>query len=345
LREKAEELQAKGRAYREGEAIIFKVEKGRNIDFDDIIHGKITTNTDAIKDQVMIKSDGSPTYNFSCVIDDVSLEITHVLRGDDHISNTPKQILFYEALELTPPKFGHMPLILGPDGAKLSKRHGGVSVEEYRREGFLPEALANYLILLGWFPGEDHEILSLEEAVKRFDIDDMSDVQAKFDIHKLRWLNSEYIMKKKPEELLPLLKEHLLAAHIDISEVTDDYLMKLIDLYMIRMKALSDFVELTECFFKDDFTVDEEGKKKFLDVEGNRENIRIFADRLERLEDFSHENIEKICREIAEERSLKAAQIIHPTRLAISGKTKGPGLFEMMELLGKAKVLKRMRGI
>ena len=344
-REKAEELQAKGRAYREGEAIIFKVEKGRNIDFDDIIHGKITTNTDAIKDQVMIKSDGSPTYNFSCVIDDVSLEITHVLRGDDHISNTPKQILFYEALELTPPKFGHMPLILGPDGAKLSKRHGGVSVEEYRREGFLPEALANYLILLGWFPGEDHEILSLEEAVKRFDIDDMSDVQAKFDIHKLRWLNSEYIMKKKPEELLPLLKEHLLAAHIDISEVTDDYLMKLIDLYMIRMKALSDFVELTECFFKDDFTVDEEGKKKFLDVEGNRENIRIFADRLERLEDFSHENIEKICREIAEERSLKAAQIIHPTRLAISGKTKGPGLFEMMELLGKAKVLKRMRGI
>jgi glutamyl-tRNA synthetase len=344
-REKAEALLAKGKAYREGEAIIFKLEKGRNIDFDDIIHGKITTNTDTIKDQVMIKSDGSPTYNFACVIDDISLEITHVLRGDDHISNTPKQILFYEALELAPPKFGHMPLILGPDGAKLSKRHGGVSVEEYKREGFLPEALANYLILLGWFPGEDHEILSLEEAVKLFDINDMSDVQAKFDIHKLRWLNSEYIMKKKPEELLPLLKEHLLAAHIDVSEVTDDYLIKLIDLYKIRMKALSDFVELTECFFKGDFAMDEEGKKKFLDKEGNRVNIRIFADRLEKLEDFSHENIEKICRDIAEERSLKAAQIIHPTRLAISGKTKGAGLFEMMELLGKAKVLKRMRGI
>jgi glutamyl-tRNA synthetase len=344
-REKAEELLAKGKAYREGEAIIFKLEKGRNIEFDDLIHGKITTNTDTIKDQVMIKSDGSPTYNFSCVIDDISLEITHVLRGDDHISNTPKQMLFYEALELTPPKFGHMPLILGPDGAKLSKRHGGVSVEEYKREGFLPEALANYLILLGWFPGEDHEILSLEEAVNLFDIDDMSDVQAKFDIQKLRWLNGEYIMKKKSEELLLLLKEHLLAAKTDISEVNDDFLLKLIDLYKIRMKALSEFVELTECFFKDDFTMDEKGQKKFLDKEGNKENIRIFADGLEGLEDFSHENIEKICRDIAEERSLKAAQIIHPTRLAISGKTKGAGLFEMMELLGKAKVLERMRGI
>jgi len=344
-REKAEEILAKGKAYKEGEAIIFKVEKSRDVEFNDIIHGKIMTNTDTIKDQVMIKSDGSSTYNFSCVIDDVYLEITHVLRGDDHISNTPKQILFYEALELTPPKFGHMPLILGPDGAKLSKRHGGVSVEEYKREGFLPEALANYLILLGWFPGEDHEILSLDEAVRLFDIDDMSDVQAKFDIQKLRWLNSEYIMKEKTEELLPLLKGQLSAAKIDISGVTDEYFLKLIDLYKVRMKTLSDFAELTECFFKDDFTMDEEGKKKFLDKEENKENIRIFADRLEGLEDFSHENIEKTCRDIAEERGLKAAGIIHPTRIAISGKTKGAGLFEMMELLGKEKVLERMRGI
>lgn len=344
-REEAEVILSKGKAYREGEAIIFKVEKGREVEFEDILHGKITTNTDTIKDQVMIKSDGSPTYNFSCVVDDISLEITHVLRGDDHISNTPKQILFYEALGHTLPKFGHMPLILGPDGAKLSKRHGGVSVEEYKREGFLPEALANYLILLGWFPGEDQEILSLEEAVKLFDINDMSDVQAKFDIQKLRWLNGEYIMKEKSEKLLPLIKEQLNAAKVDISEVADEYLTKLIDLYRIRMKTLSEFVGLTECFFKDDFRMDEEGKKKFLDKEGNRENIKIFADRLEGLEDFSQANIEKICRDIAEERSLKAAEIIHPTRLAISGRTKGAGLFEMMELLGKEKVLERMRGI
>ncbi|HEA65181.1 MAG TPA: glutamate--tRNA ligase, partial [Candidatus Aminicenantes bacterium] len=165
-REKAEQILAKEKAYKEGEAIIFKVEKGRTIEVNDMIHGKIAVKTDDIKDQVMIKSDGSPTYNFACVVDDAYMEITHIFRGDDHISNTPKQMLFYEALELTPPKFGHMPLILGQDGAKLSKRHGGVSVEEYKREGFLPEALANYLILLGWFPGEDREVLSMDEAVK-----------------------------------------------------------------------------------------------------------------------------------------------------------------------------------
>lgn len=344
-REKAEQILAKGKAYKEGEAIIFKVEKGRTIEVNDMIHGKIAVNTDDIKDQVMIKSDGSPTYNFACVVDDAYMEITHILRGDDHISNTPKQTLFYEALELTPPKFGHMPLILGQDGAKLSKRHGGVSVEEYKREGFLPEALANYLILLGWFPGEDREVLSMDEAVKLFDISDMSDVQAKFDIQKLRWLNGEYIMKKTTEELLPLIKDQLLTAGFDMSGVTDDYISKLVDLYKIRIKTLRELGDLADWFFKDDFTMDEEGKRKYLDKEENKDNIRIFADRLDGLEDFSHENIEKICRDIAEERELKAADIIHPTRLAISGKTRGAGLFEVMELLGKEKVIKRMRGI
>jgi glutamyl-tRNA synthetase len=344
-REKAEQILAKEKAYKEGEAIIFKVEKGRTIEVNDMIHGKIAVNTDDIKDQVMIKSDGSPTYNFACVVDDAYMEITHILRGDDHISNTPKQTLFYEALELTPPKFGHMPLILGQDGAKLSKRHGGVSVEEYKREGFLPEALANYLILLGWFPGEDREVLSMDEAVKLFDISDMSDVQAKFDIQKLRWLNGEYIMKKSTEELLPLIKDQLLTAGFDMSGVTDDYISKLVDLYKIRIKTLRELGDLADWFFKDDFTMDEEGKRKYLDKEENKDNIRIFADRLDGLEDFSHENIEKICRDIAEERELKAADIIHPTRLAISGKTRGAGLFEVMELLGKEKVIKRMRGI
>ena len=344
-REKAEEILAKGKAYKEGEAVIFKVEKGRRIEVDDMIHGKIAVNTEDIKDQVMIKSDESPTYNFACVVDDTYMEITHILRGDDHISNTPKQILFYEAMELTPPKFGHMPLILGQDGAKLSKRHGGVSVEEYKKEGFLPGALANYLILLGWFPGEDREVLSLDEAVKLFDISDMSDVQAKFDIQKLRWLNGEYIMKEKTEELLPLIKDQLLTAGFDISGVKDDYISKLVDLYKIRIKTLSEFWDLADWFFKDDFKTDEEGKKKYLEKEENRENVKIFADRLEGLEVFSHENIEEICREIAEERELKAADIIHPTRMAISGKTRGAGLFETMELLGKEKVIKRMRGI
>ncbi len=342
-KKEAERILSAGKAYREGEAIIFKVESGRTIEIDDMVHGKITFNTDEIKDQVMIKSDGSPAYNFCCVVDDAQLGITHIIRGDDHISNTPKQILFYEAFGLIPPKFGHMPLMMGTDGAKLSKRHGGVSVEEYKKEGFLPEALANYLILLGWSPGEDREVISLEEAVKIFDIADISDVQAKFDVQKLRWLNGEYIIKKKTEELLPFVKEHLLAGGVNVSKLSDEYIIKLINLYKIRVKTLSEFVELTDCFFKDDFIIDEKGKKKYLVKEQNKKNINIFADKLEDLEEFSHENIEKTCRRLAEEKGLKAGDIIHPTRMAISGKMQGAGLFEMMEVLGKSKVLKRMR--
>lgn len=342
-RQKAEKILASGKAYREGEAVIFRVEKNRVIKVEDMIHGKLTFETDTIKDQVMIKSDGSPTYNFACVVDDSAMKVTHILRGDDHISNIPKQILFYEALNETPPRFGHMPLILGPDGAKLSKRHGGVSVEEYRRQGFLPEALVNHLILLGWFPGEEHEVLTLEEAVKLFDIKDMSAVQAKFDIQKLMWLNSQHIIRKNPRELLPLIKEKLLEKAVELSDVDDSFLLKLIELYKIRMKTINDFVDLTECFFHDDFNIEEQAKKKHLEKPENRNNIKLFAQRLESLPSFNHQEIEEACRSLAEEKGIKASALIHPTRAAISGRTTGAGLFEMMELLGKKRCLERMR--
>jgi glutamyl-tRNA synthetase len=344
-RQKAEELVADGKAYREGEAVLFRVEKGRTVEYDDFIHGRISVRTDDIKDQVLIKSDGSPSYNFACVIDDAELAITHILRGDDHISNTPKQILFYEAFGLVPPRLGHMPLILGPDGAKLSKRHGGVSVEEYRKEGYLPGALVNHLILLGWYPGEEHDVITLEEAVKMFDIVQMGDVQAKFDLQKLRWLNAAHIMKKAPADLLPLIKDQLITAGIPLSGVSDDYLLRLIALYQIRLKTLRDFVGMTDCFFRDDFAVEEEGRKKYLSKPENIENIRLLADRLEALPSFTAAEMEAACRKLAEEKGLKPAGLIHPARLAISGKTSGAGLFEMMELLGKEKVLRRLRGV
>jgi glutamyl-tRNA synthetase len=344
-REKAEELVSRGRAYREGDAVLFQVEKGRAIEYKDLVHGPISVLTDDIKDQVLIKSDGSPSYNFACVIDDAELGITVILRGDDHISNTPKQILFYEAFGLTPPSFGHMPLILGPDGAKLSKRHGGVSVEEYRREGYLPEALVNHLILLGWYPGEDHEVLTLDEAARMFEISQMGAVQAKFDVQKLRWLNAAHIMKKTAAELLPLIKAHLAAAGVSLGGVSAEYLLRLIDLYKIRLKTLREFVEMTECFFRDDYAVEEAGKRKYLDRPENRENLKILADRIEALEPFSPVALESLFRRMAEERALKPAALIHPARMAVSGRTSGAGLFEMMELLGKEKVLNRMRGV
>ena len=341
-KEKAEAMVADGRAYREGEAILFKVIPGRTIEVRDRIHGMITFQTDAYKDQVMIKSDGSPAYNFSCVVDDSFLGITHILRGDDHLSNTPKQILFYEALGLPIPEFGHMPLILGQDGAKLSKRHGGVSVQEYRKEGFLPEALANYLILLGWTPKDGKEIMPLETAVKEFEIDAMNDVQAKFDVQKLRWINGEYIMARPAQALLPLIKEHLREAGFDLAGADDGYIARALELYRVRIKTLGEFAVMADYFFRDDYPLEEAGLKHIAGAE-SRGYLDEFADRLEKLERFTHEGIEGVCRAMAEEKGLKVGSVIHPTRMAVSGKTKGAGLFEMMEVLGKSRVLERMR--
>ena len=340
-REKAEGLVAAGRAYRDGEAVLFRVEPGRTIELKDMIHGVITFQTETIKDQVLIKSDGSPAYNFSCVVDDAHLGITHILRGDDHVSNTPKQILFYEALGLPIPEFGHMPLILGRDGAKLSKRHGGVSVREYRDEGFLPEALANYLILLGWMPKDGKEIMPQERAVREFEITSMNDVQAKFDLDKLRWINSEYICAAPDERLLPLVKDRLKAAGFDLSGRDDVYVAKVLGLYRVRIKTLAELPAMTDFFFRDDFAM-EEGRSQ-LERPGARESVGFFAARLEALAEFRHDALESTCRELAAEKGLKPADIIHPTRAAVSGRTKGAGLFEMMEVLGKETVVKRMR--
>ncbi len=341
-RTKAAELVAAGLAYKDGEAVLFKVAPGRTIAYDDLIHGPISVESDTLKDQVLIKSDGSPTYNFSCVVDDSFMGITHILRGDDHISNTPKQIIFYEAFGLTPPRFGHMPLILGPDGSKLSKRHGGVSVEEYKREGFLPEALANYLILLGWMPRDGREVMPPEEAVRIFEISEMNDVQAKFDMAKLRWLNAEYIMKAPNERLVPLVRKCLETAGLATAAFPDDYLSRVLDLYKVRAKTIAEFPPMIDCFFRDDFPSDEDGLKHLASPE-SRAHLAALADRLAGLSDFSHAAIEDLFRRYADERAIKLGPIVHPVRMAVSGKTKGAGLFEMMEVLGRDRVVARLR--
>ncbi len=341
-RASAEELIKSGKAYREGEAYIFRMPARRAVEIDDMIHGKVSFNTDDIKDQVMIKSDGSPAYNFCCVVDDAYLKITHIIRGDDHLSNTPKQVLFYEALGLKAPEFGHMPLIMGADGAKLSKRHGGVSVEEYKTEGYLPGALVNYLLLLGWSPGGDREMLTLDEAIKIFDIKNMTGVQAKFDLQKLRWMNGEYLAKEKAENLLGPVKRQMAGAKRP-ANCPDDVLLRLIDLYKVRMKTLAEFIPATDHFFRDDYQVDEGGLEKHLKPADSKKILLEFADLLDKIDDFSHARLEEACRSMAEAKKIKAGQIIHPTRVAISGKTTGAGLFEMMEILGKSRVIERMR--
>ena len=342
-REYAENLLKQGKAYKDGEAIIFKVEKNKTIEIEDQIHGKITFNTNDIKDQVMIKSDGSSAYNFSCVVDDAYQKCTHIIRGDDHISNTPKQVLFYEALGYSVPKFAHIPLIMGNDGTKLSKRHGAVAVEEYKKQGILPEALFNYLLLLGWSFGDDKEIFSVKEAIDCFELTNVNDVQVKFDTQKLRWMNGEYIAKTEKKDLFCLLKERIINSGVSIDNINDEKLDKLIDLYKTRAKTLLEFVNLTNCFFKEDYPIDEKGQRKYLEPEECKDNISLFLKELEKLEEFSSKNIEDICRNISEQNNIKASKIIHPTRMAISGQTVGAGLFEMMEVLGKHTVLKRMK--
>ena len=342
-REKAESLAASGRAYREGEAILYRVAPGRKIAYDDLIHGRIEVDTENIKDQVLIKSDGSPAYNFCCVVDDSELGITHILRGDDHISNTPKQILFYEAFGLVPPRFGHMPLILGPDGSKLSKRHGGVSVAEYKAEGFLPEALANYLIFLGWTPPDGREILSLAEAARLFSIDRMNDVQAKFDLVKLKWMNGEYIMAKDTAALAPLIQDQLRRDGYDYDFSDPGRWEAVVDLYKIRIKTLREAGPMVEFFFREDFPVDEEGRKKHLAAPEKKALLAGLATRIEALPEFTAAGLEALYRGLAAERNIKVAELIHPTRMAVSGLTKGAGLFEIMAVLGRGTVVDRLR--
>ena len=342
-REKAETLVSSGRAYRDGAAILFRVLPGRKIAYDDLIHGRIEVETENIKDQVLIKSDGSPAYNFCCVVDDTELGITHILRGDDHISNTPKQILFYEAFGVSLPRFGHMPLILGPDGSKLSKRHGGVSVAEYKAEGFLPEALANYLIFLGWTPPDGREILELGEAARLFSVDRMNDVQARFDLVKLKWMNGEYIMRKETPALVPLLRDQLRRDGLGFDSADDVRWAAIADLYKIRIKTLREFGPMVDFFFRDDFPVDEDGRKKHLESPEHKALLADLDARIETLPEFSAAALEALYRSTAAERNIKASELIHPTRMAVSGRTKGAGLFEIMAILGRETVLRRMR--
>lgn len=341
-KEYAQKLVERALAYLEGPAVIFRVEKGRKVFFDDMIRGRVEFSTDDIKDQVLIKSDGTPTYNFACVVDDHEMKITHVIRGDDHISNTPKQVMLYEALGLPMPKFAHIPLILSKDGGRLSKRHGATSIFEYKNMGFLPEALVNYLSLMGWSPGNDIEVLPIDKIIELFDIKDVNKTGAIFDMDKLNWMNSQYLAAKSDEELAALISGHMTDTGVKLEEGRD-LLLKIIGLYKVRIKTLSDFVTMTDFFFSDKYSVDEKAVSKYFSSAESKRVVEDFSSRLEKLDAFSHDAIELLCRTMAEEKGLKAAQIIHPTRVAISGKTTGAGLFEMMEVLGKDRVLERMR--
>ncbi len=324
----------------------FRVPEGET-KFNDIIHGEITFRNQEIEDFIILRSDGTPTYNFACAIDDHDMGITHVIRGDDHISNTPKQILIYRAFGWSIPEFAHLPMILGPDRKKLSKRHGATSVLEFREEGFLPEALFNFLALLGWSPGDDREIISKEEMIKVFDIKDCRKSASIFDRKKLLWMNSEYIKMKNIDELielsLPFLRQEKWWK--EEYEKNHEYLKKVIELTRERAKVLRDIPYLIEYFYRDDFGYDIEAVERYYADSRVFEGLEEIKSEFEKQEEWKEETIEKIVRGVADRLGEKHAFLIHPLRLAMTGRKVGPSLFTLMELLGKEKCIERIRRV
>jgi glutamyl-tRNA synthetase len=321
----------------ERHAIRFIVPSGRTT-FQDLVHGEISLDHGSIDDFVLLRSDGYPTYHLSVVVDDMDMKITHVIRGDDHISNTPKQILLYGAFDSIPPSFGHLPLILGPDKKRLSKRHGAVAVEEYQNQGILPEALTNFLALLGWNPGDESEIFSLEELTQEFDLARAGGSNAVFDFKKLLWMNGRYMSSLSLERILEAVEPFL--QNKDWTK--DPQFPQRVDLMRTRAVTLVELVQMLEPFYREDFSYDAKGLEKTRKESGLKPLLEEFTRGLSSLPDWEIGTLETYLRTFTETKGIKAAVLIHPVRLAVSGKTSGPGLFELLHSMGKEGTIHRL---
>jgi glutamyl-tRNA synthetase len=306
---------------------------------DDLVKGPIFFSNAELDDLVLQRGDGVPTYNFAVVIDDVTMNISHVIRGDDHVNNTPRQVLIYQALGATLPLFGHVPMILGPDRARLSKRHGATSVMAYRDMGYLPEALVNYLVRLGWSHG-DQEIFSREELINTFSLENVGKAAGVFNAEKLLWLNAHYIKEKRPEELVPLVVP-LLSAH-GYPPRSAAYLAKAIATLQSRSQTLADMARSMGIYLVDQVAYDPEATKKFLTAEMKQPFAELLT-ALERLDGFAEKTLDATFHEVADKLGLKLGKLAQPVRVALTGATVSPGLFELIEVLGKETVLGRLR--
>ena len=339
-RQYADQLHSEGKAYKEGEAVILKVIE-KPIKIYDLIRGEIVVDSKEIKDQVLMKSDGSPTYSFACVIDDALMEITCVIRGEDHISNTPKQILIYEALGFKVPKFAHLPLILDPEGGRMSKRAGATAVTEYRTQGYLSQAIVNYLMLLGWSPGNNQEKILMASALKTFSIKKINKAGAAFSLEKLQWLNSQYIKEmdsaRLSEALMPLVAQKYPQAGVKLKD-----LEQMAQLYKGRMNTLLDFLDWTDFIFNEKVHFDEDVKAKHLTQNRGKE-FNLLAERLAAVNDFNVKSAEEAFRAVVAQLGIEAGVLVHPVRVALTGKAVGPGLFDTMVLLGKERTIRRLK--
>lgn len=308
----------------------------------DLIRGAVTFENQQLDDLIIQRSDGFPTYNFAVVVDDVTMNITHVIRGDDHLNNTPRQIQLYRALGHKPPEFAHLPMILGPDKTKLSKRHGATAVTEYKDLGYLPEALVNYLARLGWSSG-DQEIFTLSELIEKFSLENVGKAAAVFNPEKLLWLNHHYIQQADRGRLAKLLIELLKKNGIvsDNEKFETSWLEKLVGLLQERSHTLVEMKSSSVPFIADSIQIDEKARAKFLTPE-TQPLLAALRDRLAAIEPFTHAEIEAVFNSLVAEKGLKLGKIAQPVRVALTGGTVSPGIYEVIEVMGKQKTLRRI---
>ena len=324
-------------------ALRFKAPQTGQTVVDDLIKGKIVFDNTVLDDLIILRSNGYPTYNFSVVVDDALMRITHVVRGDDHLTNTPRQVPMFQALGYPVPQFGHLPMILGADKARLSKRHGATSVMAYKEMGYLPDALVNYLVRLGWSHG-DQELFTRLELIEKFNWNNVQTSAAVFNPDKLIWMNAEYMKLSPPEQvaqaLMPFLEK---AGLLDSAHpVPLEWVVQLVLLVRERAKTLVEMVEWVRPYFGEAVTWEEEAAKKFL-TSANAPVLRKLLDRFLSLPGFSKQGWEEQFKRLVEEEGMKMGQLAQPVRVALTGRTASPGLFDVMEVLGRDRTLSRLR--
>jgi glutamyl-tRNA synthetase len=319
-------------------AIRFRVSPGTTA-WDDAVYGRISFDNADIEDFVVLRSDGTPVYNMAVVSDDIAMQISHVLRGDDHISNTPKQILLYRALAAHVPVFAHLPMILGPDGRRLSKRHGATAVGEYRTQGILSDALVNFLALLGWSPGEDREILARAELIELFSLEGINRKSAVFDTQKLEWMNSRYLAELPASELIAVVRAGLDQA----AGAPDDWLERLVELLRPRSRTLADLIEQARPYLTADVVHDPDAvSRHWKNPAGVAARLTALGRRLEAVEPWVETELEIEVRAAAEAEGIGAGKVIHPLRVALTGNAASAGIFEVAALLGRERTLRRI---
>lgn len=328
-------------------SIRFRVPEGKSYTFDDMVKGTITFDTKETGDFVIVKKDGIPTYNFAVAIDDHLMKITHVLRGEDHISNTPRQLMIYEALGMEPPRFGHMTLIVGDDHKKLSKRNESIIqfIEQYDQLGYLPEALFNFIALLGWSPEGEEEIYTREQLIEIFDANRLSKSPAVFDSNKLAYLNNYYIKQADPDRIADLAIPHLQRASRlpeKLSPEEEQWARALVALYQEQMTSASEIVDLSEVFFRTHLELDAEGME-ILAGEQVPVVLSAFLEKIEQSPEYSAPSIAAMIKEVQKETGYKGKQLFMPIRVALTGQTHGRDLNQTIWLLGKDRVLDRLR--